>query len=324
MTMLQIHMDALNSVPVAYHEFLIRYKANANIVYGIVEGKEDPMFYRGLIERHLPEGWEVELIPAGCKDKVISAKNAFDWSRFSPNRICFFIDRDLSELIEDGTISGDNVYITDNYSIENDAVNIGVLKRLLVEIFNIHDLEPTEWEVIYQRFSSALSDFQDFMVPIMAQIILWRRSGKRPCLNDIQPKDFFFFKHGEIKFRTNFESSLSRLEHAGKCVKLQPSHNTEVSYAENEFRQRNGPERLIRGKYLLWFLVAFALEVHSSISVLIDRLDESPKVRISIGLANAMVVLAPRVRCPQSLKKFLDRTYEQYIRDRNHPLIPEG
>ncbi len=324
MTMLQIHRDALISVSAAYHEFLLRYKASANIVYGIVEGKEDPMFYRGLIERQLPEGWEVELVPAGCKDNVLRAKDAFDWTRFSPRRICFFVDKDLSDFISEGAASGENVYITDNYSIENDAVNLGVLKRLLTEVLSISDLKPAEWEVIEQRFSTSLATFQDSMAPIMAQIVLWRRDGKRPCLNDIRPKNFFVFVDGSIRLRNEFESALSRLQHAATCVNLQPSHDAEVSGAEAEFRQHQGAERFVRGKYLLWFLVEFALEIHRSISVLVRRLKDSPKVRISIGPANAMVVLAPRVRCPGSLQAFLERTYGQYIRDKNHPLTPES
>lgn len=316
MTMLQVHADALNSVSAAYHEFLLRYKASANIVYGIVEGKEDPMFYRGLIERQLPKGWEVELVPAGCKDNVLRAVDAFDWTRFSPNRICFFVDRDLSDFISEGTVSAENVYVTDNYSIESDAVNLGVLKRLLTEVLNIGDLRPAESEVIEQRFSSALAFFQESMVPVMAQILLWRRDGKRPCLNDIRPKDFFIFADGHIKLRSEFELALSRLQHAGACVNLHPSQHAELSCAEAEFRQNQGVERFVRGKYMLWFLVEFALEIHRSISLLVTRFTGSPKVRISIGLGNAMVVLAPRVRCPSSLQCFLERTYGQYIHKR--------
>lgn len=318
MTMLQVHADALNSVSAAYHEFLLRYKASANVIYGIVEGKEDPMFYRGLIERQLPEGWEVELVPAGCKDNVLRAVDAFDWTRFAPKRICFFVDRDLSDFISEGAISGENVYITDNYSIENDAVNPGVLKRLLTEVLNISDLRPAESEVIEQRFFYALTFFQESMVPIMAQILLWQRDGKRPCLNDIRPKDFFIFVDGNIKLRSEFELALSRLQHAGACVNLQPSQHTELTSAEVEFRQRQGAERFVRGKYMLWFLVEFALEIHRSISLLVTRFTSSPKVRISIAPVNAMVVLAPRVRCPGSLQAFLESTYGQYIRDKNH------
>lgn len=321
MTMLDVHRDALVSVSAAYHEFLLRYKTNADVVYGIVEGKQDPMFYRGLIERQLPEGWEVELIPAGCKDNVLRAKDSFDWIRFSPKRICFFVDRDLSEFISERAASGENLYITDKYSIENDAVNLGVLKRLLTEVLNISDLKPKEWEKIEQYFVSSRATFQDSMVPIMAQVILWRRDGKRPCLNDIKPKNYFVFENGCIKIRGEFEPVLTRLQHAATCVNLQPSQPAEISNAAVEFRQHEGAERFIRGKYLLWFLVEFALAIHRSISVLINRFKDSPKVRISISQTNAMVVLAPRVRCPTSLQDFLERTYGQYIRDKNqlHP-----
>lgn len=318
MTMLKVHADALNSVSAAYHEFLLRYKASASIVYGIVEGKEDPMFYRGLIERQLPDGWEVELISAGCKGNVIRAVDAFDWTRFSPKRICFFVDRDLLDFISEGSVSGPNVYVTDNYSIENDAVNARVLKRILTEVLNIGEFRPTEWEVIEERFSSALTFFQECMVPIMAQILLWRLDGKQPCLNDIRPKDFFIFVDGNVKLRAEFELALSRLRHASRCVNLQPSPHTELVKSEAEFRRSQGANRFIRGKYMLWFLVEFALEIHRSISLLVARFTGSPKVRISFGPGNAMVVLAPRVRCPVSLQEFLERTYGQYVRDKNH------
>ena len=324
MTMLQVHADAVQSVSTAYHEFLLRYKASSNIVYGIVEGKEDPMFYRGLIERQLPEGWEVELVPAGCKDNVLRAIDAFDWTHFPPKRICFFVDRDLSDFIPEGASYRENVYVTDNYSIESDAVNVGVLKRLLTEVLNIADLNPGEMEIIEQRFSTALGFFQDSMVPIMAQIILWRRDGKRPCLNDIRPRDFFVFVDGSIKLRNEFQSALSLLQHAGNCVNLQLSQQTELASAEAEFSQRQGAEKFIRGKYLLWFLVEFAIEIHRSISNIIKRFTKSPKVRASIGPGNAMVVLAPRVRCPGTLQEFLERNYGRYIQDKSHSRVPVG
>lgn len=323
MTMLQVHADSLNSVSAAYHEFLLRYKARANIVYGIVEGKEDPMFYRGLIEHQLPEGWDVELLPAGCKDNVLRAVDAFDWTRFSPNRVCFFVDRDLSVFISDGTVSGENIYVTDNYSIENDVVNAGVLRRILTEVLNIGNLMPAEMERIDGIFESALRFFQESMVPLMAQILLWRRAGKRPCLNDIRPKDFFILEDGKIRLKSEFELAFSRLQHAGKCVNLQPSMHTELSSAEAEFRQRQGAERFVRGKYMLWFLVEFSFEIHRSISSLITRFAKPPKIKISIGHSNALVLLAPRVRCPSSLQGFLERTYGQYIRD-NYSHVPAG
>ena len=313
--MISIHADALDRVSAAYHEFLLRYKASAEVVYGIVEGKEDPMFYRGIIEKSLPNGWEIELIAAGGKDKVLKAMRAFDWKTFSQKRICFFIDRDLSEFMHDVSISEDNLYVTDNYSIENDAVNVAVFKRILEEVLNISDLTPSESAAIENCFLEALLLFREAMLPVMVQVLLWRREGKRPSLNDIRPKDFFIFVDGRIRLRTGFESERSRLEHAARCVNLRSSGGSELAEAETEFRQRDGAERFIRGKYLLWFMIELALDVHRSVSSIVSRFSTPPRVRVSIGAGNAMVIVAPRVRCPRSLGEFMERTYAQYIRD---------
>ena len=69
---------------------------------------------------------------------------------------------------------------------------------------------------------------------------------------------------------------------------------------------------------MLWFLVEFALEIHRSIPQILARFKAPPKVRISIGPGNAMVVLAPRVRCPKSLQGFLERTYVRYVTEQGH------
>lgn len=318
MSMLQIHAEALDGESAAYHEFLLRYKPNADVVYGIVEGKEDPMFYRGQIEHYLSEEWEVELIPAGRKDNVLKVLAIFNWERFSRKRICFFVDRDLSDFLQESPTTPVNLYITDNYSIENDVVNYGVLKRLLEEILNINNLNSQEENTIKERFLSALAFFQDAMLLIMVQVVLWKRNGMRPCLNNILPKDFFIFSEGKITLKDKFKIASSRLQHAAKCVNLPTSDQSELSKVENEFRQKNGAERFIRGKYLLWFLVEFAQEIHRSLPRLFARFPTSPKVRITIGTGNLMPMLAPRVRCPTSLQLFLVHTYGQFIYEKFH------
>lgn len=92
MTMLAIHADAISSKITSYHEFLLRYSETAKVVYGFVEGKEDPCFYRGLIESLLPKDWNIELWSAGNKDRVYGIHDAIDWRRFKKSRICFFVD----------------------------------------------------------------------------------------------------------------------------------------------------------------------------------------------------------------------------------------
>ncbi|MGR9117585.1 MAG: hypothetical protein ACU85E_17715 [Gammaproteobacteria bacterium] len=194
----------------------------------------------------------------------------------------------------------------------------------MTEVLNLADLKPGEMEIIERRFSAALGFFQESMTPIMAQIILWRRAGKQPCLNDIRPRDYFVFVDGSIKLRDEFQSALSLLQHAGNRVNLDLSQQNELASVEEEFRQRYGAEKFVRGKYLLWLLVEFALEVHRSITQVVQRITKPPKVRISIGPGNAMVVLAPRVRCPGTLQEFIERNYVKYIHDKIHSGVPVG
>ena len=130
MSILGVHAEALGSELTVYHEFLTRYKKTAMCVYGFVEGKDDPSFYRGAIEHMLPKEWTVDLWSVGNKDKVIQLYADFDWVRFPKNRVVFFIDRDLSEFLKETLPVQNNVYITDKYSIENDIVSRDTCDRV--------------------------------------------------------------------------------------------------------------------------------------------------------------------------------------------------
>ena len=52
--MLEMHAAALSSKVASYHEFLSRFSKFKKVVYGFVEGKEDPCFYRGFIDFFSP------------------------------------------------------------------------------------------------------------------------------------------------------------------------------------------------------------------------------------------------------------------------------
>ena len=311
--MLDVHRKAMDSHIIVYHEFLLRYKVNRKLVYGFVEGKEDPMFYRSFIENNLPFGWEVDLIQAGNKLNVLRIFSEFDWSVFSLKRICFFVDRDLSEFITEPLIASNNLYITDNYSIENDLINLGVLKRILEEVLNISNLTPDEVSIIESHFESSLSRFRHAIIPIMSQIIIWRRSGKNPCLNNICLKDIFILNDIEFKLKSQYDSVSSRLQFIANCVNLTLADQNELAKVEKEFCFYNKFERFIRGKYLMWFFVEFALSLHSSIFLHLKRFSVPPKVNVNFGRGNAMTHIAPRGRCPTSLKLFIDQNYGEFI-----------
>jgi hypothetical protein len=313
--MLEIHKAALECSNVAYHEFLLFYKAAEKIVYGFVEGKDDPSFYRGLIESQLPNGWSVKLIKSGNKTEVLTIFSQMNWSRFPKKRVCFFIDRDLSEFLGGETHSGENLYITDGYSIENEAINFGTMERVLEEILGVTGLNPSEDSALQSLFESNLTAFREAMAPVMAQILLWRRAGKKVSLNNINLREIFFFENAKIKLKPEFNSSESRIHYAALRVGAVQANDTEIARAEVEFRGKHGLEKYIRGKYLLWFFIQCGKEIHKSIPLFCPRHKDVPKARIPLGSRNAIVLVGHLIRCPESLKEFVKHNYHEYINE---------
>ena len=313
MEMLDIHLAALASGNIPYHEFLLCYRATEQVVYGIVEGRQDPCFYRGIIENMLPEGWEVRLIKAGSKSKVLKVFVDIDYSRFSKMRVCFFVDRDLSEFLHGEAQTGDNLYVTDKYSIDSEIVNSKTFERTLEEVYGITNLAPAEREAVRKLFDSNLSTFCEGMCPVMAQIILWRRAGADVCLDNIDPKEFFSFKDAKIELKAAYATPNSRIQYASGAVKSPQSPESELSACETEFRTKGGPARFTRGKYLLWFFAQLLTEIHKAAPKFCSKHTIPPKASLNVGVANAMAVVAPRVRCPNSLKRFIEQNYLRHI-----------
>lgn len=314
MDMLKLHAEALQETSTAYHEFLLKYKPRAAFVYGFVEGKEDPFFYRGLIEKSLPTGWEVELIASGSRSNVLKVLSEFNWETHSRNQVCFFIDRDLADFLGLHHPNDENLYVTDGYSIESEALTFGAFKAFLEEVFSVATQSIMEREALRTAFDSHLAVFREALLPVMAQVVLWFRSGDRPNLSNIDVRRFFEFSNGSVKIPQEFLSPLSRATYAAQCVGLRVSADADRLAVEGEFLAKVGWQRFIRGKYALWFLVETMTMLHKSISEVLPRYAEPPKVRVAIGHKNAMVVLAPRVRCPESLAAFIDRQFVRFTR----------
>jgi len=307
--MLDAHLQAMQSTATVYHEFLLRYKPNEKLVYGLVEGKEDPMFYRGLIEQSLPEGWDVVLIPAGNRDAVLNAYGDFDWTRFSPQSICFFVDRDLTEFIGRKAPDLTNLYVTDNYSIESELAQFGVFRRVMEEVYNLNNLTPSDIDKIRVLFETNTTVFREALSSVMAQIIIWQRAGERPTLNDIRVKDYFKFDLGRLQLLPEFVDWKARVKHAATCLGLAASDPAHIATCENEFRAKDGIERFVRGKYYLWFFLECATAIHTDIASIIGSKTAPPRLKVSVGPKNAMIFVAPRMRCPESLRLFLKRTF---------------
>lgn len=313
MSMISIHAAAIDNKAATYHEFLTRYSKRKPVVYGFVEGKDDPCFYRSFIELLLPETWEVELWPAGNKNQVYKIHQDIDWRRFPKSRVCFFVDQDLSSIIPNRLMNDTNIYVTDGYSIENAIVNKGTCKRVLTELYGLAEAAHSEIDAVGEQFDEELEKFFEAMISPMAWIVFWQRAGLRANLNNVKMNDLFSLVDGRLvpKVKATDETELARVLHSWCGVSLDTSADITVAVAD--IRKRKAYRRFVRGKYALWFLIEFCTSVRMSAAKLFQGMKKPPKMHITISPANAIAVVATRARMPASLRRFVEKTFMIYI-----------
>lgn len=314
-SMMEIHSQALESIDEAYHEFLLIYRKNDLCVYGFVEGKDDPCFYRYLIEKELPEKWSIKLIISGNRNKVLHSYRSFDWSNHSKTRICFFVDRDLHEFLDTlENVVSPNIYVTDGYSIENSILGDRLLNGVLSDVYQVSLINPDDEEKIRAIVQENEEVFFEAILPLMGQIILWRRSGVKANLSNLKLGNFFSFTTARCQARESYEL----LREAANQIGCELDRDNDINTATTEFRNHSKSRMMVRGKYLLWFFVKQCEAIWESISDILPQFSEKPKQRINCGINNAMVYLAPRASTPESLKEFIKKNYLSFIDDVNN------
>lgn len=307
--MLTVHKNALEGAQALYHEFLMQFSHTKACIWGFVEGRTDPSFYVGKAESMLPDSFEVDFWPAGNKKRVVDLYKLFDWSRFDKKQVLFFIDRDLSDYVPDHRLNAPNVYTTDNYSIENDLVANSVCKRILTEIMGLHELRGQEMDKVLSVFKAELLKFYRNLLPIMAYIVAWRRRGDRPCVENIKMKDLFCVQRGRLHRRSKPKGCRTVTDYLCKKLGLKRQKLRKLcAQAKRDLISSTQPKRFIRGKYELWFLVAFCESVRNAAPSFCHSLKAPPKSSVNLGTNNALCIVGTRARAPNSLKHFFRNT----------------
>lgn len=150
---------------VAFLKLKQKYKPHDQQVYLIVEGKDDIAYYTCISVRYCKFA-NSEIICANNRDNVIRAYDSTDWNVFSKDRVFFFVDRDLSDITGEHTPVSQNVYITDDYSIENSLFNEQLLFTTLKVFCGLNDLNDEEIEVLSNLYQTAQAAHAQVFLPI--------------------------------------------------------------------------------------------------------------------------------------------------------------
>lgn len=314
MSMIEIHKSALEELIVPYHHFLTQQKKNSKKLFGFVEGKDDPSYYQTLIDPMISDSsWNICLIESGDKkgnrDKVIKLLDIIDWNHYSRKQTIFFIDRDLSDFFPESIIEHDNLYITDNYSIENNIVNLYSLKRIIREFYNIN-LQDSEFLIIENLFNDGFKIISNVIKEICCNYIALRRLGKKPCFNDIKLSDFCRVENCIVKI-------VSEEEIKEYLANKWQYGTIDLHQVYDEFDTHNKNYRCIRGKYLMWYFVNFINSFCKCADKIIPSIDLPISITRELTEKHAIMDLSSRSKIPESLRLFISKTYLEYISEKS-------
>ena len=291
--------------PTSIHfQFRLKDAHAPNNVHVFFEGHDDLSFYMNFL---LTFSSDKEIYPYICSNK----RNVYETHGKVTNGDCqgitlFFVDKDLSDVLNESWERAQNIYVTDYYSIENYLVSEEMLYRIWMELFRFKQ-GFLEFENSYRaKFREELERFYKLTLPIAAWAIYLRRLGKRPNVNNIHFSRFFVLKADltlEKSTEMQQDNETHFLEHV--CGESTPAeYQTGIDTIKEELLKLS-PKFYLRGKLELCFFVRFvnALLEHLKHNLSLDEGSVSTKTPLTEE--NAVEILGPRLRIPQSLASFL-------------------
>ena len=307
MGMLENHRSLRKSSIVAFHRFLLDYRPSTRIIYAFFEGQEDQSVYINHLQSYVYEGWKVQSYCCGNKDSIYEVFKKIDWSRHPRNRILFFVDKDLSDIVGDEYPVEENIYVTGYYSVENYLVTATMLERVLREIYHLdHETAITD---IIEKFEINLIKFYEFMIFVISWIVCCRRNAMRPHLNEIKVKKILTFnEYGLLQkiIPYGYKSLLGYFENVCRTKKIHNLHQ-QMREIQQELGGISNPKVYVRGKYEVAFLVLYVEYIWENLLRMDLGISQKPKIHTSIGLSNVIEILGPRVQPWNDLKSFLTK-----------------
>ncbi|MBD8826713.1 DUF4435 domain-containing protein [Pseudomonas sp. CFBP 13602] len=225
----------------------------------VFEGYEDLPYYETVFNR---VGNSREFIPiiARGKDQVLALRQALLSNHFLDNRVRFFIDHDFDGL--KGHSSGQDIYVTEGYSIENHLADAGILSSLLNSEFKCCvDEDENSVKRVSALYDDFLKVFFEIMRPVNQAIFYARTHDVK--LRNIEDRigKYFLFTLDSIADKNSDYFSL---------IGWPTDIARDISSVEEVFSKMD-PQMHWRGKFIFELFVKFLHHLKN------DRTSDSPK-----------------------------------------------
>lgn len=318
MSILQELEESLQSDAPSYMDFLYRYDPKKKQVFAFYEGDEDSSFYHHFLRAAIDDDCELEEIVAGCKNNIIKLQQEFNWNLYNNKQIVFFIDRDLSYWLAESTHFDENIFVTDEYSVENYIVNSQGFKSWLIHFEGFARANKKEIDNMISQYEVSIADFKQKMMPIMAGAVVAKRHDPSISLSEFKisrnKSIIFDICNGHLDFKIISERKVL------EKWKLTPEHCAEIA-KQMECFSKNISYYSVRGKWILCFMAEVGEYMRLNANVFAPSLKTTGKIPLtcSVPASQCLSALAPYCAeaIPERLDHFLNITYRIYLQSFN-------
>lgn len=305
MSFLQSLKDASTSPIASYIRFLQEYKRTDKALHLFIEGNDDPSFYTNFIKNIAGKKYELYFYNSKNKKGVYENYNKINWDIYHKNKVLFFVDKDYSDILELSYVSDENIFVTKFYSIENYLVNVKILRRILIDLLHITDTSTIN--DIIKTFKTEHKVFCKQMHILSSWIIYHRSKNNNIPLSKVNLSHVFSFdqdlkinrqcKPQGIKLLTYLNNKTGNSD-TTECWK-------EIKIIYKQITSIHKEKVHLRGKFEIWFLIAFVNELIENVNSSKSRGEQKLKMNINLSKSNAVEILGSRLDIPKDLKKFV-------------------
>lgn len=302
-------VDLLRSArtsPVAIkHEFRSTYGATHNQIHAFYEGHNDAAFYAGFIRSRMRGDSRFYWYNCRGKRGVLQARAEVRQTHPSADRVLFFIDKDLDDLLGSGPVSEVDVFETEHYSIENYVVCEQAFERWVGENLRVSTV-AFEASVLREHFAKSLAAFWARIRPIMAWVLAHRRAASALNLANINLRELIWLDNDALP-KTHRPAG-GRIAYLDRVtgVTTTPAIMAAVKRAMGELTQLS-EKCWVRGKFEAWFMVKYCQLVRQTLAAAAAEAGGQVGQPTSMHEENVVELLAPRIAEPGPLSEFLDR-----------------
>lgn len=317
MNILQKHKGVTQKANIYYHKFLNRYKKTEKVVYIFCEGNVDLGYYGQAIKR-IYSGISIAKFFVEGKNNVLAIHDYLDWSYYDKNQILFFVDRDMSYWLSDSIQYEQNIYITDEYSFENDAVKEDFFIYCLEDLYGFACATNEEKDIIKQFYKYKWESFFENSKYIMAAVAISLKYTGEHLAKEIDNKKIIRIARETVWVSEIDNEPLE--DYIDKKLKILEDYKEEIFALINRFNIEKD-HFSVRGKWAITFFVKALEYIMNNGEKFAPSMYKGdvkiPKRMCEITPDNAMVILGPRMEIPKTLREFCTTHITTYLKGCN-------